>query len=62
MDAAALLTASRNLDFTPDLMLPGISVKTSGDSDPYPIEAIQVSQFSGEDFRLVGEVIQASSG
>jgi branched-chain amino acid transport system substrate-binding protein len=57
----ALVTAARNLDFTPDLMLPGISVKTSGDADPYPIEAMQVAQFSGEDFKLVGQVIQASS-
>jgi len=53
--------AARNLDFTPSLMLPGISVKTSGTADPYPIEAMQVSQFSDETFKLVGDVIQASS-
>lgn len=57
----ALVDASRNLDFTPGLMLPGIPVKTSGDSDPYPIEAMQIAQFSGESFKLVGQVIQASS-
>ena len=58
---AALLEASRNLDFTPSLMLPGITVKTSGDSDPYPIEAMQISRFTGEGYVLEGEVIQAPS-
>src|SRR5215204_6572415 len=57
----ALMEAAKNLDFTPSLMPPGITVKTSGTADPYPIEAMQVSQFSGESFKLVGEVIQASS-
>ena len=57
----AVMEAARNLDFTPSLMLPGISVKTSGTADPYPIEAMQVSQFSDETFKLVGDVIQASS-
>ena len=57
----AVLEASRNLDFTPSLMLPGISVRTSGTSDPYPIEAMQMSRFEGESFKLVGEVIQAPS-
>jgi len=58
---AALMKSAQNLDFTPGLMLPGITVKTSGTADPYPIEAMQVSQFSGDSFKLVGEVIQASS-
>jgi branched-chain amino acid transport system substrate-binding protein len=57
----ALMQASRSLDFTPDLMLPGVTVKTSGDADPYPIEAMQIAQFKGENFQLVGQVIQASS-
>lgn len=58
---AALLEASRNLDFTPSLMLPGITVKTDGDADPYPIEAMQLSTFSGEAYKLEGQVIQAPS-
>jgi hypothetical protein len=43
-------------------MLPGISIKTDGQNDPYPIEAMQIAQFSGENFVLKGAVIQASSG
>jgi branched-chain amino acid transport system substrate-binding protein len=58
----ALMQAARNLDFTPDLMLPGINIKTSGDADPYPIEAMQIAKFSGTNFVLEGQVIQATSG
>lgn len=58
---AALLEASRNLDFTPGLLLPGITLKTSAGSDPYPVEAMQVSKFTGETYVLEGEVIQATS-
>jgi branched-chain amino acid transport system substrate-binding protein len=58
----ALLEAAKHLDYTPGLMLPGISVKTDGTTDPYPIEAMQIAQFTGEDFVLKGSVIQASSG
>jgi branched-chain amino acid transport system substrate-binding protein len=59
---AAMLDAAKHLDFSPALMLPGITVKTDGDSDPYPIEAMQIAQFTGENFVLKGSVIQASSG
>jgi branched-chain amino acid transport system substrate-binding protein len=58
----ALMQAARNLDFTPDLMLPGINIKTSGDADPYPIEAMQIAKFTGTNFTLEGQIIQASSG
>jgi branched-chain amino acid transport system substrate-binding protein len=58
----AMVDAAKHLDFSPALMLPGISVKTDGESDPYPIEAMQVAQFTGENFVLKGSVIQASSG
>jgi branched-chain amino acid transport system substrate-binding protein len=58
----ALMQAAKNLSLTPDLMLPGIDIKTSGSSDPYPIEAMQVAKFSGENFVLQGQVIEASSG
>jgi branched-chain amino acid transport system substrate-binding protein len=58
----AMLKAAKSLDFTPGLMLPGISIKTDGQNDPYPIEAMQIAQFSGENFVLKGAVIQASSG
>ena len=57
----ALLDAAGSLDIAPALLLPGIRVKTSRGSDPYPIEAMQISRFEGEDFKLVGSVIQAPS-
>ncbi len=59
---AAVVDAAKHLDFTPALMLPGVSIKTDGESDPYPIEAMQIAQFTGQDFVLKGSVIQASSG
>jgi branched-chain amino acid transport system substrate-binding protein len=59
---AAMLEAAKHLDFTPALMLPGISIKTDGTADPYPIEAMQIAQFSGQNFVLKGSVIQTSSG
>ena len=58
----ALVDAAKHLDYTSGLLLPGITVKTDGDSDPYPIEAMQIAQFSGQNFVLKGSVIQASSG
>jgi branched-chain amino acid transport system substrate-binding protein len=58
---SALMDAAHNLDLSPALMLPGITVKTSGTADPYPIEAMQIAKFSGENFVLQGQVIQASS-
>ena len=58
----ALLDAAKHLDYNSGLLLPGISVKTDGQSDPYPIEAMQIAQFEGQNFVLKGSVIQASSG
>ncbi len=57
----ALLDASHQLDLTPALLLPGIKVQTGGTGDPYPIEAMQISRFEGEDWKLTGEVIEAPS-
>ena len=58
---SALMDAAHNLDLSPALMLPGITVKTSGSGDPYPIEAMQIAKFTGENFVLQGQVIQAAS-
>jgi branched-chain amino acid transport system substrate-binding protein len=58
----AMVDAAKHLNYTSGLLLPGITVKTDGDSDPYPIEAMQVAQFTGQNFVLKGSVIQASSG
>jgi branched-chain amino acid transport system substrate-binding protein len=58
---AALMDAVRNLNLEIPLLLPGVKVQTSGPSDGYPIEAMQITQFKDENFQLQGEVIQASS-
>jgi hypothetical protein len=34
-------------------------VKTSGEQDGYPIEAMQIQRFEGENWKLLGDVIQA---
>ena len=57
----ALMTAARSLDYAPTLLLPGITIKTDGTEDTYPIEAMQVAQFSGDTFKLVGQVIQVEA-
>jgi branched-chain amino acid transport system substrate-binding protein len=55
----AFMDSVRNLDFEVPILLPGIGVQTSGDQDGYPIEAMQIQRFEGENWQLQGEVIQA---
>jgi branched-chain amino acid transport system substrate-binding protein len=55
----ALMDSVRNLDVEIPTLLPGIDVKTSGEQDGYPIEAMQIQRFEGENWKLLGEVIQA---
>jgi hypothetical protein len=55
------MDAAHHLDLSPELMLPGITIKTDGSADPYPIEAMQIAKFTGANFVLQGQVIQASS-
>jgi branched-chain amino acid transport system substrate-binding protein len=54
----ALMDSARSLDFDVPILLPDIEVKTSAD-DGYPIEAMQIQRFKGENWQLQGEVIQA---
>ena len=56
---AALMEAVRNLSLDIPMLLPGVKVQTSGNSDGFPIEAMQITQFKGETFQLQGNVIQA---
>jgi branched-chain amino acid transport system substrate-binding protein len=55
----ALMESVRNMDVEIPILLPGIEVKTSGEADGYPIEAMQIQRFKGENWELQGEVIQA---
>jgi branched-chain amino acid transport system substrate-binding protein len=56
---AALMDAVRNLALDVPMLLPGVKVQTGGSSDGFPIEAMQITQFKGENFELQGTVIQA---
>ena len=55
----ALMDSVRNMDIRVPILLPGIRVKTHGTEDGYPIEATQIQRFEGENWKLVGDVIQA---
>jgi len=56
---AALMDSVRNLAVDVPMLLPGVKVQTNGTTDGFPIEAMQVTQFNGENFELQGSVIQA---
>jgi branched-chain amino acid transport system substrate-binding protein len=55
----ALMDSIRNMDVEIPILLPGIKVETRGSEDGYPIEAMQIMRFEGENWKLQGEVIQA---
>jgi len=55
----ALMDSARKLDLEVPILLPGIEVKMDGSGDGYPIEAMQIQRFEGENWQLQDEVIQA---
>ena len=55
----AFMESVRNMDMEIPILLPGINVAMSGNEDSYPIEAMQIQRFEGENWKLQGEVIQA---
>jgi branched-chain amino acid transport system substrate-binding protein len=56
----SLMESIRNMDTEIPMLLPGIKIQTSAD-DGYPIEAMQIMKFNGEDWELQGDVIEASA-
>jgi branched-chain amino acid transport system substrate-binding protein len=56
-----VMDAARHLNFVPPLALPGVNVKTDGDTDTFPIQALQLASFQGEIFKLQGQVIDATT-
>lgn len=44
----SILNAARNLDYTPSLFRPGVSLKTDGEKDGFPLESFQVIQFNAD--------------
>ena len=49
----ALMESVRNMDLEVPILLPGIKVETKGTEDSYPIEAMQIQRFEGENWKLV---------
>jgi branched-chain amino acid transport system substrate-binding protein len=56
----SLMEAVRNLDVEIGTMLPGNKIQTSPD-DGYPIEAMQIMEFDGTNWKLQGELIEAKA-
>jgi branched-chain amino acid transport system substrate-binding protein len=56
----SLMDAVRNLDLEIGTMLPGNKIQT-GPDDGYPIEAMQIMRFDGQNWKLQGDLIQAKA-
>ena len=48
-------------DFTPDTLLPGVTINTSA-TDFYPIDQLQIMQFKGDKYELQGPIIAGGMG
>jgi branched-chain amino acid transport system substrate-binding protein len=57
---ASLMEAVRNLDLEQGTLLPGNKVQTSPD-DGYPLEAMQIVKFDGQNWQLQGDLIEAKA-
>jgi branched-chain amino acid transport system substrate-binding protein len=57
---AALMDAVRNMDEEQGTLLPGEKVQTSP-SDGYPLEAMQIIKFDGQNWQLQGDLIEAKA-
>jgi branched-chain amino acid transport system substrate-binding protein len=57
---AALMDAVRNMSLEQGTLLPGNKVETTPD-DGYPLEAMQIIKFDGQNWRLQGKLIEAKA-
>jgi branched-chain amino acid transport system substrate-binding protein len=57
---ASLMDAVRHMDLEQGTLLPGNKVQT-GPSDGYPLEAMQIVKFDGQNWQLQGDLIQAKA-
>jgi len=57
---ASLMDAVRHMDLEQGTLLPGNKVQT-GPGDGYPLEAMQIVKFDGQNWQLQGDLIQAKS-
>jgi branched-chain amino acid transport system substrate-binding protein len=58
---AALMDAVRHMNTEVPTLLPQIKVQTDGERDGYPIQAMQIMKFNGENWELQGDVIQSGT-
>jgi branched-chain amino acid transport system substrate-binding protein len=58
---AALMESVRNMDTEIPILLPGVKVQTDGETDGYPLEAMQIIQFDGENWQRQGKVLERSA-
>ena len=56
----SLMDAVRNLDLEQGTLLPGNKIETARD-DGYPLEAMQIIKFDGQNWQLQGDLIQAAA-
>lgn len=59
VSSANIMKQARNINFTPSMLLPGISARTSPDSGLPPITSMQLAVFEGTTWKLTGKVIAA---
>jgi branched-chain amino acid transport system substrate-binding protein len=57
---AALMDAVRNMSLSQGTLLPGEKVETTPD-DGYPLEAMQIAKFDGQNWKLQGNLIEAKA-
>jgi len=57
-----LMDSVRSLDAEVPMLLPGIRIETEGQDDGYPIEAMQIQRFNGENWETEGKVVEPSAG
>jgi branched-chain amino acid transport system substrate-binding protein len=57
----ALMESIRSMDTEIPMLLPGIKVQMDGESDGFPIEAMQIMEFDGTNWQLQGDVIEKSA-
>jgi branched-chain amino acid transport system substrate-binding protein len=56
----SLMDAVRNLSLEQGTLLPGNKIETSAD-DGYPLEAMQITKFDGQNWKLQGKLIEAKA-
>src|SRR5215203_5940846 len=56
----SLMDAVRNMDLEQGTMLPGNKIQTTPD-DGYPIEAMQIITFDGQNWKIQGDLIEAKA-